>query len=202
MGTRSIIQFSQGYDKIQVYRHWDGYLSGVIPELEEFLKWNGIRNDDLSYMVANFVTWSKIKGQLHRCESNKKFNADQAKKDPNHYPTTFDRAFKNPDSNMGSLHTGFGIQPHLCTYDDLKDDIFIEFFYKVEIHESGNVSVKAYANTSDGLEELGDFTFWGKRQELVDNQNGKSAEVFCIDYDNKKDAEYKKQEELEAKVKA
>jgi len=182
-----------------VYRHWDGYLSGVLPDLAEFFKWNGSRNSDLSYAVANFVTWSKIGGTINRCQMNKKHYAKE--KNAKTYPKTFEQAFKNPDPNMGNLHTGFGIQPHLATYDDFKDDVFIEFFYKVELFESGNVSVKAYSSGSDGLTLLAELTFWVKQQKLLESASGKSAEAFCIDYDKKQDEEYEKQKKLEEKEK-
>ena len=59
MGTRCQIEFKNKYGKIMTYRHWDGYKESVITELKEFLKWNGFRNDDLSYTVANYIFYMK-----------------------------------------------------------------------------------------------------------------------------------------------
>lgn len=59
MSTRSIIQFTNDGDTIAVYKHWDGYPESTVPLLQEFCKWNGGRNGDLSYTVANFCYWFK-----------------------------------------------------------------------------------------------------------------------------------------------
>jgi len=157
MGTRCLIEFKQGRERIQIYRHWDGYLSGVIPEIEEFLIWNGDRNTDLSYTAANFILWSKVKGCIHRCEMNKR-DKDKGR-DPKYYPKTLLEAFNKPDPNMGSLHTGYGIIPKPYLEEELKHDVFIEFFYRIELFEAGNVNVKGYSNSSDGIKELANFTF-------------------------------------------
>ena len=81
MGTRSIITFMSRIDTpvelpyrygdpteprlegISIYKHWDGHTETTVPELQEFLKWNGNRNDDLEYTVANYVYWYKNKHQ-------------------------------------------------------------------------------------------------------------------------------------------
>ena len=60
MSTRRIITFKLGDEILQVYKHWDGYPETTVPELQEFLKWNGQRNDDLSYTMANYVYWYKM----------------------------------------------------------------------------------------------------------------------------------------------
>ena len=59
MATRSIIQFTNDGDTIAVYKHWDGYPESTVPLIQEFCKWNGGRNGDLSYTVANFCYWFK-----------------------------------------------------------------------------------------------------------------------------------------------
>ena len=60
MSTRSIIKFCyDDTDHISVYKHWDGYPESTVPLIQEFLKWNGSRNGDLSYTVANFCYWFK-----------------------------------------------------------------------------------------------------------------------------------------------
>ena len=73
MSTRSIITFMArvGYvqttesrlEGISIYKQWDGYPETTVPELQEFLKWNGKRNSDLEYTVANYVYWFKNKHQ-------------------------------------------------------------------------------------------------------------------------------------------
>lgn len=59
MSTRSIIKFTDGEDTIAVYKHWDGYPESTVPLIQEFCKWNGGRNGDLSYTIANFCYWFK-----------------------------------------------------------------------------------------------------------------------------------------------
>jgi len=177
MGTRCIIEFKQGRERIQIYRHWDGYLSGVIPDIEEFLIWNGDRNKDLSYAAANFIVWSKVDGCIHRCEMNKK-DKDKGR-DPKYYPKTLLEAFNKPDPNMGNLHTGFGIESRPHTEEDLKENVFIEFFYRIELFESGNISVKGYANGSKGLKKLVEFTFWEKQQRLINYGEGTDSKKTC-----------------------
>jgi hypothetical protein len=63
MSTRSIIKFTDGEDTIAVYKHWDGYPESTVPLLQEFCKWNGGRNGDLEYTVANFCFWYKHEGE-------------------------------------------------------------------------------------------------------------------------------------------
>lgn len=63
MATRSIIKFTDGDDMIGVYKHWDGYPDVTVPMIQEFVKWNGMRNGDLEYTVANFCFWYKHEGE-------------------------------------------------------------------------------------------------------------------------------------------
>jgi hypothetical protein len=63
MATRSIIKFTDGSDVIGVYKHWDGYPDVTVPMIQEFVEWNGMRNGDLEYTVANFCFWYKHEGE-------------------------------------------------------------------------------------------------------------------------------------------
>ena len=63
MATRSIIKFTDGENTIAVYKHWDGYPDVTVPTIQEFVKWNGMRNGDLEYTVANFCFWYKHEGE-------------------------------------------------------------------------------------------------------------------------------------------
>ena len=60
MGTRSIIVLKDKYNENYIYIHWDGYPSNRLVELQEFLKWNTSRNNDLAYATANFIFWYKL----------------------------------------------------------------------------------------------------------------------------------------------
>ena len=60
MGTRSIITFKSEEGILQVYKHYDGYTEHTIPELQKFLKWNGHRNDDLTYTMAHYCYCHKM----------------------------------------------------------------------------------------------------------------------------------------------
>lgn len=59
MSTSAQILFKFEDGQVLVYKHWDGYPKGVIPHLKEFLKWNGSRNNDPSYTIANYFYWAK-----------------------------------------------------------------------------------------------------------------------------------------------
>jgi hypothetical protein len=65
MSTRSMIKFQCDDESVSVYKHWDGYPEVTIKELQTFLKWNGARNDDLPYTVANFCYWYKKGHEEH-----------------------------------------------------------------------------------------------------------------------------------------
>lgn len=65
MSTRSTIKFQGGNESVSVYKHWDGDPEVTIKELQTFLKWNGTRNNDLSYTVANFCYWYKKDHEEH-----------------------------------------------------------------------------------------------------------------------------------------
>lgn len=108
MSTRSIITFKDSDYMVQAYKHWDGYPETTVTELQEFLKWNGFRNDDLSYTMANFVYWYK-----------------------NRY-SEFD---KEPSLN-DHAHTGIGILPRQSVNaKEAYDEYSAEFFYIVDLTE-------------------------------------------------------------------
>jgi len=117
MSTRSEIQFKSEGRKFQVYHHSDGYPSWMIPHLQSFFKWNNTRNDDLSYTVANFILFCKLKNAIHSLEWT---NEREGTK------TTLQEDFKNGGSNMSSYHTGIGVA-------DVSDKINEEFLYFVDL---------------------------------------------------------------------
>ena len=59
MATRCLIIFKNSLSQVVTYRHWDGYPEAVIPEIKEFLKWNGERSKDISYTIANYFYFMK-----------------------------------------------------------------------------------------------------------------------------------------------
>lgn len=72
MSTRSQMRFIETYKyengeketyAYQIYRHSDGYLEGVIPDLYGFFKWYmsepTSRNGDPSYAAGDFIYWCK-----------------------------------------------------------------------------------------------------------------------------------------------
>lgn len=105
MGTRSNVQFKYGNEKYQLYKHWDGYPDYMIPDIAEFIKWNKGRSDDISYTVANYIVWSKLK----HCDDPKK-------------------EFADPNGNS-VLHTGIGLTQVTKDFDGS----YIEWFYVVDL---------------------------------------------------------------------
>lgn len=76
MSTRCNIHF-YGYGRViaNVYRHWDGYPSAVLQDLQQFFKdvesqTNDTRFTDASYLAAKFVVWQA----LQNAESNDSCN--------------------------------------------------------------------------------------------------------------------------------
>lgn len=107
----------------RVYRHSDGYLEGVIPDLLEFLWWNEGRNDDPEYAAANFIYWSKNKTM----ESIRQVAAKQGKSEQE----------AHHKMNLCSK-LGFGVCNNDCIHG------VIEYFYEVICNENGKLSIKAY----------------------------------------------------------
>ena len=60
MSTRSIIVLKDKHYNNYIYVHYDGYPSHRLVQIQEFLKWNAPRNDNVVYSVANFMLWYKL----------------------------------------------------------------------------------------------------------------------------------------------
>ena len=120
MSTRSIITFKSEEGIVQVYKHWDGYPDTTVPELQEFLKWNGHRNDDLSYTMANYCYWFKTKTFE---EQTKAYKDEQGMQD---FLT----------SHNTSAHTGLGILPNkVMDFKQASDEYNAEYFYVVDLEQ-------------------------------------------------------------------
>ena len=117
MSTRSEIQFKSQGQKFQVYHHSDGYPSWMIPHLQAFFKWNDSRNDDISYTVANFILYCKLKNAFHSLEWT---NEREGTK------TTIEESFNSGETNFSSFHTGIGVV-------DVSDKINEEWLYIVDL---------------------------------------------------------------------
>lgn len=125
MSTRCQIEFKHIYQRLKkkkpiverrtIYRHSDGYPEGVVPDLQEFYKWNLGRNGDIEYQVANFIYWSKRWYEEHY------FNKDYNGKIKNVNAKWHNLNKECPDN----LHIGFGV----CENDEFHGDI--EYFYEL-----------------------------------------------------------------------
>ena len=121
MGTRSIITFKNEEGVIQVYKHWDGYPETTVPELQQFLKWNGKRNDQLDYTMANYCYWHKNM----TFEEQKECHKDQMKE------SFYKNFFKGTDT---SAHTGLGILPNkVINFKQASEEYNAEYFYVVDL---------------------------------------------------------------------
>lgn len=162
MGTRTIIEFIEDSSKIQVYKHWDGYPSSTLADLGKFLAWNGFRNEDLSYTVANFVSYQKISQVIHHLE----WIRNERKTDPNYLKgetTVFEKAFQQAHPNVSQFHTGYGIQPRILSDSEL-NDINAEWFYRVFLGK-GNIEIKVYKVTISSIDYVG--TIWYNAETKV-----------------------------------
>ena len=113
MSTRSLITFKNEEGVIQIYKHWDGYPETTVEELQSFLKWNGHRNDDLSYTVANYCHWYKSRYA--------KLNDGDC--------------MKKADTN-DHAHTGIGIQPTpIMNGKKAYEEMNAEYFYIVDLDQ-------------------------------------------------------------------
>jgi hypothetical protein len=80
MSTRCVVCFNDGADdepQAIIYRHSDGYPSGVGQDVLDFLKHVKVnvpdnRFDDASYLAAKFVVWSADKLN-YRCEPTQNY---------------------------------------------------------------------------------------------------------------------------------
>lgn len=123
MSTRSIITFKSEEGIVQVYKHWDGYPETTVPELQEFLKWNGHRNDQLDYTVANFCYWYKNRHFKDQMESHWKAHTD----------SEVENFVKSHNS---SEHTGLGILPNkVMNYKQASEEYNAEYFYVVDLEQ-------------------------------------------------------------------
>ena len=128
MSTRSIITFKSEEGIVQVYKHWDGYPDTTVPELQEFLKWNGHRNDDLTYTMANYCYWFKTKTFAEQKESMAERQKVDGKKD------SFYEDFMK--SHNTSAHTGLGILPNkVMNFKQASDEYNAEYFYVVDLDQ-------------------------------------------------------------------
>jgi len=122
MGTRSIITFKSEEGIVQVYKHWDGYPDTTVPELQEFLKWNGHRNDDLSYTMANYCYWHKDKSFKSQVEAYKDRKGSEA--DMKYFLEGHDTC----------QHTGLGILPEkVMNFKQASEEYNAEYFYVVDL---------------------------------------------------------------------
>lgn len=69
MSTRCIIRFEDEREGFFVYKHWDGYPTNIVPLIQNFLRWDKGRNNDLSYTVPNFITYEKLDSKIQTSES-------------------------------------------------------------------------------------------------------------------------------------
>ena len=125
MSTRSIITFKSEEGILQVYKHWDGYPETTVPELQEFLKWNGHRNDQLDYTMANYCYWYKNRHFKDQMESHWKAHTD----------SEVENFVKSHNS---SEHTGLGIchgKP-MMNYSEATEEYNAEYFYIVDLVEN------------------------------------------------------------------
>ena len=152
MSTRCQIEFKTVYkvkqkngkmkeqeESILLYRHLDGYPEGVVPDLKEFLKWNGGRNSDLEFMTANFIYWSK-----RHFEENYYHEKYGGGLDDKGKP----KKWSDPQDFNSMLLLGFGICEKDCFHGD------IEYFYEVIVRldsgvidreeKGGGIIIKVY----------------------------------------------------------
>jgi len=122
MGTRSIITFKSEEGTVQVYKHWDGYPDTTVPELQEFLKWNGHRNDDLSYTMANYCYWHKDKSFKEQVKAYKDRKGSEA--DMKYFLEGHDTC----------QHTGLGVLPNkVMNFKQASEEYNAEYFYVVDL---------------------------------------------------------------------
>jgi hypothetical protein len=126
MGTRSIITFKSEEGILQVYKHWDGYPESTVPELQEFLKWNGHRNEQLDYTMANYCYWHKDKHFKEQVESYK--DRDRSS----------ERDMKSfLEGHDTCRHTGLGVcyEKPIMNLKQASDERWAEYFYIVDLDQ-------------------------------------------------------------------
>ena len=121
MSTRSIITFKSEEGILQVYKHWDGYPDTTVPELQKFLKWNGHRNDDLSYTMANYCYWHKMTNFNDQIEV---YGDGKTDKEVNDFV----------ESGNSCQHTGLGVLPNkVMNFRQASEEYNAEYFYVVDL---------------------------------------------------------------------
>ena len=63
MGTRSIIEIRDGYNRYGIYRHYDGYPDAILGDIRRVMEVCPL--DDAEYFLANFIFLAKW--NLWRC---------------------------------------------------------------------------------------------------------------------------------------
>ena len=100
MATRSLLRFNNG---VMIYRHWDGYPSGVLCDLKEILE-RGVRTYDTRYFIGGLL---QQRGYLDQMQKNEYF----ANKDEDYV--------KGMSDEMRNAVLGYGV--FYATEDELKD---------------------------------------------------------------------------------
>lgn len=97
MATRSLLRFNNG---VMIYRHWDGYPSGVLKDIKEILN-RGVRTYDTEYFIGGLL--QQI-GYLSQVRNNELY----ADKDTSDY-----------SKELINAVLGYGV--FYATEDELKD---------------------------------------------------------------------------------
>jgi len=189
LSTRTIIRFKQGKEFVDVYQHSDGYPSSTIPELERFLKWNGTRNDDISYSVANFVTFGKLESLIHRIEWAKSDKKSNSLSDSDKiYLKSIKEIFESQQPNSMGLHTGYGILGQLSDVE-LNDGAYdMEFFYVIDFPDNTEanpfdrdrnieIPINVYIPAKDHLKKIGTCTFSTKDGKITNYSKALLKEI-------------------------
>jgi hypothetical protein len=136
MSTRCQILFKFEDGQVLTYRHSDGYPTGVLPDLVEFLKWNEGRNNQSDYVVPNYFYWSKKHSEEYM-DYDYKTGKIKRKKTPIH---------KRKMGGNEAVLIGYGLDYHGQFHGD------IEYFYTVEFFDIANETtfkIRAYKPVYD-----------------------------------------------------
>jgi hypothetical protein len=154
MSTRCNILFRQIVDgkvqqKLLTYRHSDGYPTGVVPDLIDFLKWNQGRNDQFDYLLANYFYYSK------RCRERQyeEFRKTIAKNQEDLEELQIPICERKIDGNNPIL-IGYGIDCDNILHVD------IEYFYIVDLIKGDEIDNFSYNINSKIHCYKAGFTDW------------------------------------------
>ena len=147
MSTRSIIVLKDKYYENYIYMHYDGYPSCRLVEMQEFLKWNEPRNDDVIFSVANFMLWYKLNSIR-----NMKYYSDDKK------ITALDDIL-TPLKQDSDIHRGIGIVDR--EFEDYEYKYVVDFDKKT-IHVTGH--------KTDVTVEFGQVVEFGNEDEIIEPQ--------------------------------